>query len=75
MHDAELDTSGLNCPLPVLRARKALKALPAGARLTVTATDPASVNDFHAFCETAGFTLEDWREEDGRFTFVIAKPA
>ncbi len=70
-----LDTKGLKCPLPVLKAKKALKALPAGAELLVEATDPGSVEDFKHFCETAGFQLRDLREADGVFTFVIGKPS
>ena len=68
-----LDTSGLKCPLPVLKAKKALKTLSAGERLTVNATDPGAMKDFHHFCEATGDTLESATEDDGVLTFVIHK--
>ncbi|NNE84201.1 MAG: sulfurtransferase TusA family protein [Alphaproteobacteria bacterium] len=68
-----LDTSGLKCPLPVLKAKKALKSMAAGARLTVVATDPGAMKDFHNFCEATGDTLESATEHDGVLTFVISK--
>lgn len=68
-----LDTSGLKCPLPVLKAKKSLKAMAAGERLTVIATDPGAMKDFHHFCDVSGDTLESATEEDGLLTFVIAK--
>ncbi|MDJ0947552.1 MAG: sulfurtransferase TusA family protein [Alphaproteobacteria bacterium] len=71
----ELDARGLNCPLPVLKARKAIKAIPEGATLTVLATDPASYIDFQHFCDTTGHQLADWSEQDGVFTFIIRKAA
>lgn len=52
-----LDAKGLRCPLPVLKARKAMKALPAGATLRVLATDPGAIKDFEAFCKTTGYRL------------------
>ncbi|MFQ5534481.1 MAG: sulfurtransferase TusA family protein [Sphingomonadales bacterium] len=70
---AEIDTSGLICPLPVLRARKALQALAAGEILEVRATDPAAVRDFPAFCESAGHILVHAEEDDGVYIFRIAK--
>ncbi len=69
----ELDASGLNCPLPVLKAQKALKDLAAGEVLKVVATDPGSVEDFEAFCQTTGHELLESEAEDGIFTFVIKK--
>ena len=57
MADQTLDAKGLNCPLPILRAKKALTALPAGATLEVLATDPGAVKDFEAFCRTTGHEL------------------
>ncbi len=72
---AELDASGLNCPLPVLKAQKALKDLAAGEVLKVVATDPGSVEDFEAFCRTTGHELLESEAEDGIFTFVIKKKA
>ena len=68
-----LDTSGLKCPLPVLKAKKALKALSAGDRLTVIATDPGAMKDFHHFCDATGDILESATEEAGVLTFIISK--
>lgn len=68
-----LDTSGLKCPLPVLKAKKALKTLAAGDRLKVIATDPGAMKDFRHFCEASGDTLECATEDDGVLTFVINK--
>ena len=70
-----LDTKGLKCPLPVLRARKAMKAVEPGGLLEVHATDPSSVLDFRNFCETTGHELLDTREEDGVYVFEIRKTA
>ena len=71
--DRTLDARGLQCPLPVLRARKALNELPAGGVLELLATDPSAVKDVAAFCEAAGHRLLGQREEDGVFAFVIGK--
>ena len=68
-----VDARGLNCPLPVLKARKAIKPLAVGESLTVLATDPASYIDFRHYCDTTGHELVDWSEEDGVFTYVIRK--
>ncbi|NIA70124.1 sulfurtransferase TusA family protein [Pelagibius litoralis] len=70
-----LDATGLRCPLPVLRARKAMKALASGGVLEVIATDPSAVTDFQSFCETTGDQLLSWKEAEGRFTFLIQKAA
>ncbi len=70
-----LDVTGLNCPLPVLRARKALEEVTVGDCLTVLATDPASGIDFRHFCDTSGHQLVDASEADGVFTFVIRRSA
>jgi len=71
--DQELDTSGLNCPLPILRAKKALAAMQHGQVLRVIATDPGSVRDFEAFSRQTGTELLESREEAGRFYFVMRK--
>ncbi len=71
--DAELDTKGLKCPLPVLGARKAMKPLAAGQVLLVEATDPSSVQDFKNFCETTGHELLAAREEAGVYIYEIRK--
>jgi len=71
--DQELDASGLNCPLPILRAKKALNNLEAGNVLHVIATDPGSVKDFEAFAKQTGNKLLESNEEGGKFTFLIEK--
>ena len=68
-----LDTKGMRCPLPVLRARKAMKALAPGGVLEVHATDPGSVKDFKAFCETTGDELLAADESAGVYIFRIRK--
>ncbi|HXH02047.1 MAG TPA: sulfurtransferase TusA family protein [Candidatus Competibacteraceae bacterium] len=74
MHiDAELDATNLNCPLPILKAKKALASLQSGQILRVIATDPGSVRDFEAFSKQARHELLESREEDGRFYFVMRK--
>ncbi|MSP48051.1 MAG: sulfurtransferase TusA family protein [Alphaproteobacteria bacterium] len=70
-----LDARGLTCPLPVLKARKLLQALPPGGRLRVLATDPGAVGDFHALCEAAGHTIIAWNETDRVYTFDLEKKA
>ena len=72
---AELDASGLQCPLPVLRANKALRELPAGARLRVRATDPAARQDFPAYCSTSGHVLEDCAPCEDGWLFTLRKKA
>jgi tRNA 2-thiouridine synthesizing protein A len=71
----ELDARGLRCPLPVLKARKRLKSLEAGATLKVWADDPAAVIDVPHFCTEQGHTLESQNEENGALVFVIRKGA
>ena len=71
--DSELDASGLNCPLPILRAKKALAPLTAGQVLHVIATDPGSVKDFEAFAKQTGNELMESKEEGGKFHFLIKK--
>lgn len=70
-----LDLKGLNCPLPVLRTKKAMKTVPKGETLTVEATDPAAMRDIAALCETSGFTLLSAEERDGVFVFEIRQAA
>ncbi|WP_456378060.1 sulfurtransferase TusA family protein [Thiolapillus sp.] len=72
-YDDELDASGLNCPLPILRAKKALAALDSGKVLHIIATDPGSVKDFEAFSKQTGNELMESREEGGKFHFLIKK--
>ncbi len=73
MADTELDARGLSCPLPVLRARKAMRTLPSGAVLRLLATDPGAVRDVAAMCESTGVRLIESDEADGVFTFRIEK--
>jgi tRNA 2-thiouridine synthesizing protein A len=73
MSVTHLDTKGLKCPLPVLRARKAMKSLAAGDLLEVESTDPSSVQDFQSFCETTGDELVAWHETAGVYSFQIRK--
>ncbi len=73
MSETLLDVQGLTCPLPVLKANKALRGLPPGARLTVLATDPASVKDFSAFCGETGHELLSFAEHAGVYRFVLRK--
>ncbi|MBT5941780.1 MAG: sulfurtransferase TusA family protein [Rhodospirillaceae bacterium] len=69
----ELDTKGMNCPMPILKAKKAMNELAAGGLLKVLATDPGSVEDFSAFCRTGGHELVETSEADGVFTYVLKK--
>ncbi|WP_428490176.1 sulfurtransferase TusA family protein [Rhodopila sp.] len=75
MNETLLDVKGMNCPLPVLKANRALRAMAAGQRLRVLATDRAAVGDFHAFCRETGHPLLAWSEEAGVFSFVIRRRA
>jgi tRNA 2-thiouridine synthesizing protein A len=69
----ELDTCGLLCPLPVLKARKRLGGMAPGALLRVVADDPAARVDFPHFCAEQGHELLSTDEAPGRLTFVIRK--
>ena len=71
--DKELDARGLNCPLPILRAKKALTDMESGQVLRVVATDPGSVKDFAAFCKQTGNPLLSSEETADAFTFLISK--
>ena len=73
MSAVQLDTKGLKCPLPVLRARKAMKPMAPGEVIEIEATDPGSVQDFKAFCETTGDELLEFQESDGVYSFRIRK--
>ncbi len=75
MADATLDAKGLNCPLPILKARKALKEVPDGGTLEIIATDPGAVADFQAFCRQTGNELLEHSEDDGIYQFLIKKTA
>ena len=71
--DAHLDAKGLNCPLPILKAKKALKGMESGQVLEIIATDPGSVADFQAFCRTTGNEEVGSSEADGIYTYYIKK--
>ena len=73
MPETLLDTRGLRCPLPVLRARKAMQRVAPGEVLQVLATDPGTVRDFQAFCEATGHELLEHAEQDGEYRFRIRK--
>lgn len=73
MADQTLDAKGLNCPLPILKAKKALNTVDANGTLEVLSTDPGSVADFEAFCRTTGHTLVEHSEHGDVFRFVIQK--
>jgi tRNA 2-thiouridine synthesizing protein A len=71
--DLELDARGLNCPLPILRAKKSINSLSSGQVLRILATDPGSVKDFEAFCKQTGNQLLDSRQQGGEYHFNIRK--
>lgn len=71
MADHTLDAKGLNCPLPILKAKKALKEVPSGGILEVLATDPGAVKDFEAFCRSTGNELVESRTEGNTYIFLI----
>ncbi len=68
-----LDARGLACPLPVLKARRAMRDVVPGATLTVLATDPSAPEDFRSFCQVTGHMLESSLEHEGVFTIVIRR--
>jgi tRNA 2-thiouridine synthesizing protein A len=73
MADQILDATGLNCPLPILKTKKALQKMDAGQILEVISTDAGSVKDIEAFCNQTGNKLIETAEEDSRFVFTIEK--
>jgi len=73
MSDTILDVQGLTCPLPVLKANKAMRALLPGARLVVLATDPASVKDFRAYAQETGHALVAFSEDKGVYRYTLKK--
>lgn len=70
---ANLDARNLNCPLPILRTKKALKDLNSGDTLEIVATDSGSVKDMQAFCQQTGNEMLSSQEDNGEFHFVIRK--
>ncbi|MEY5029170.1 MAG: Sulfurtransferase TusA [Pseudomonadota bacterium] len=74
MHiDKEIDTSGLNCPLPILRAKKALSEMQSGQVLKVIATDPGAWRDFEAFARQTGNTLVQQEKTEDQFLFWLLR--
>ena len=71
--DKEIDTSGLNCPLPILKAKKALTELQSGQTLKVVATDPGSWRDFEAFARQTGNELVSQEKTDVNFVYVLKR--
>ena len=71
--DKDLDARGLNCPLPILRAKKALTEMSSGQVLRIVATDPGSVKDFQAFSKQTGNELLSHAEANKEFTFFMKK--
>ena len=70
-----LDVTGLKCPMPLLKAKKALNELPAGALLRVLATDPGSVRDFDVFSKQSGHELLESLQAEGRYSYLLRKKA
>lgn len=68
-----LDARGLNCPLPILKIRKTLKAMETGAVVQMLATDPGSTNDMKSFCNQTGHELLSSEQQGGDFIFLVRK--
>lgn len=71
--DRELDTRGLNCPLPILKAKKALAEMQSGEVLKVVATDPGSTRDFQAFCRQTGHELLEQQVLGSEFVHLLRR--
>jgi tRNA 2-thiouridine synthesizing protein A len=71
--DKEIDTRGLNCPLPILKAKKALAEMQSGQLLKVVATDPGSVRDFQAFSKQTGNELVEQQTAGAEFIHVLRR--
>jgi len=71
--DMELDARGLNCPLPILRAKRSMNELASGQVLRILATDPGSVKDFEAFSKQTGNELLESGEQNGEFVYLLRK--
>jgi tRNA 2-thiouridine synthesizing protein A len=69
----KLDASGLNCPLPLLKAKQALNGMESGEILNVICTDSGSVRDFRVFCEQSGNQLLQSSEENGTYIYFLRK--
>ncbi|MGE0627861.1 MAG: sulfurtransferase TusA family protein [Hyphomicrobiaceae bacterium] len=73
MADKTLDTKGANCPIPILKAKKAIGEVPVGGTLEVLATDPGAVADFQAFARQTGHELVEHSENSGVFRFLLKR--
>jgi tRNA 2-thiouridine synthesizing protein A len=73
MADVTLDAKGLNCPLPILKTKKAIKDMAAGATLEVLSTDPGSMADMDAFCKQTGNELVESSQDGDTYKFLIKK--
>lgn len=71
--DMELDCSGLNCPLPILKTKKAMDSLTSGKVLKLVATDPGSIKDVNAWSRTTGNKLLNSSEGGGKYVFFLEK--
>jgi tRNA 2-thiouridine synthesizing protein A len=71
--DLEVDARGLNCPLPILRAKKGINTLDSGQVLKIVATDPGSVKDLEAFCKQTGNEMLESSQQNGEYHFNIRK--
>ena len=72
---ATLDARGLNCPLPILKTKKAIKEVPVGDTLKVLATDPGAVKDMESFCRATGNDLVETGQDGNTYTFLIRRKA
>ena len=72
-YDKELDTSGLNCPLPIIKAKKEINSMEPGQVLHVISTDPGVVNDFESFAKQTGNELLESSQKDNKFYFLLKK--
>ncbi|MDO9220002.1 MAG: sulfurtransferase TusA family protein [Thiobacillus sp.] len=68
-----LDARGMNCPLPILRTKKALSGMSTGETLAITSTDPGSIKDMQAFCKQTGNELVSSNTDQGEFVFLVRK--
>ena len=75
MADKSIDTKGANCPIPILKAKKAIAEVPVGGMLEVLATDPGSVADFEAFARQTGHQLVEHSESGGVYRFLLMRAA
>lgn len=69
----EVDARGLNCPLPILRIKKAIAGVSNGDVIRLIATDPGSVKDMQAYCAQTGNELVESNEEEGAYVFLVRK--